>query len=146
MSEWIPDEEWTTIVEHVPIVSVDLVVECPDGIVLGKRSNEPAKGEWFVPGGRVQKGESLEESVHRVAEEELGVNIEIREKLGVFEHFYDTSEVGCEKHYIAHGFSVWTDETTFDSDNQHDGIAVFEGVPTDLHPYVQTYLEVAGVR
>jgi len=64
MSEWIPEEEWATIVEHAPIESVDLAVECPAGIVLGQRANASAKGEWFVPGGRVQKGATLEEAVH----------------------------------------------------------------------------------
>lgn len=145
MSEWIPEDEWESIVENAPIVSVDLVVECPEGVVLGKRSNEPAKGEWFVPGGRVQKGERLEAAVHRIADEELGTDVEIREELGVFEHFYETSEVGCEKHYVAHGFHVWTEETVFDPDGQHEGIAVFEGLPTSLHEYVREYLDAAGI-
>ena len=57
----IPDAEWRTIVEHVPIVSVDLIVTHDDGIVLGKRTNEPAKGEWFPPGGRVRKHREFSE-------------------------------------------------------------------------------------
>jgi colanic acid biosynthesis protein WcaH len=145
MSDWIPNEEWETIVNNVPIVSVDLVIECPDGIVLGQRSNEPAKGEWFVPGGRVQKGESLENAVRRVAMEELGVDIEIIERLGVFEHFYETSEVGCEKHYVAHGFHVWTENSGFESDTQHGQLATFEELPHDLHEYVVNYFEAADL-
>lgn len=146
MSEWIPDGEWRTIVEHVPIVSVDLVVECPEGVVLGQRSNEPAKDEWFVPGGRVQKGERLEAAVHRIATEELDADVKIREALGAFEHFYDTSEVGCAKHYVAHGFYVWTEETSFESGTQHAAMTVFDGLPTDLHPYINEYLDAAGLR
>lgn len=141
MSDWIPNEEWETIVNSVPIVSVDLVVECPNGIVLGKRSNEPVKGEWFVPGGRVKKGESLKDAVHRVAMEELGLDIEIVERLGAFEHFYETSEVGCEKHYVAHGFRVWTENLRFESDTQHGRLATFEEPPQDLHEYVVDYLK-----
>lgn len=144
MSEWIPDDEWETIVENVPVVSVDLVVECPEGIVLGKRSNEPAKGEWFVPGGRVQKGEELCEAVYRVAEAELGCKVVIQESLGVFEHFYDTSEVGCEKHYVAHGFHVWCENVEYESDEQHNKTAVFERPLTDLHKYVEKYLDSAS--
>ena len=86
MSEWIPKDEWETIVRNVPIVSVDLVVKRSDGIVLGKRTNEPAKGEWFVPGGRVQKGETRVEAVHRITEEEFGVSVDVIESLGAFEH------------------------------------------------------------
>lgn len=142
MSEWIPQGEWETIVRHVPIVSVDLVVECPDGIVLGKRANEPAKGEWFVPGGRVRKGEALEDAVIRVAREELNTTVEIREQLGVFEHLYDESDVGDSKHYVANGYRVWTDETTFDSGGQHEQVGSFTEPPTGLHPYVEQYLDV----
>lgn len=141
MSEWIPDDEWETIVRNVPIVSVDLVVECPDGIVLGKRKNEPAKGEWFVPGGRVRKGASLEETVHRVAKDELNTTVEIREPLGVFEHLYDESDVGESKHYVAHGYRVWTDKRDFGSKDQHKEIAAFTDTPPDLHPYVEQYLK-----
>jgi colanic acid biosynthesis protein WcaH len=49
----IPDDEWCTIVANVPLVSVDLVIEHDDGVLLGKRENEPAKNEWVVPGGTV---------------------------------------------------------------------------------------------
>lgn len=146
MSDWIPNEEWETIVDNVPIVSVDLVVECPEGIVLGKRSNKPAKGKWFVPGGRVRKGESLEDAVHRVSMEELGVDVEIYEKLGAFEHFYETSEVGCGKHYVAHGFRVWTEDSVFEPDSQHGHLATFQELPQDLHEYVVDYLEEADLR
>ncbi|TKX62978.1 NUDIX domain-containing protein [Halorubrum sp. ASP1] len=146
MSDWIPNEEWETIVDNVPIVSVDLVVECPEGIVLGKRSNKPAKGKWFVPGGRVRKGESLEDAVHRVSMEELGVNVEICEKLGAFDHFYETSEVGGEKHYVAHGFRVWTENSVFEPDSQHGHLATFQELPQDTHEYVVDYLEEADLR
>jgi colanic acid biosynthesis protein WcaH len=47
-----PPEEYSTIAQNVPIVSVDLLVHHNGGLVLGKRQNEPVKGEWFVPDGR----------------------------------------------------------------------------------------------
>ena len=146
MSEWIPSREWESIVKNVPIVSVDLVVDSPAGIVLGRRSNEPARDEWFVPGGRVRKGEQLREAVHRVAEEELGTEVEIRKDMGAFEHFYETSEVGCEKHYVAHGFHVQTEATSFDCDKQHKEVVVFEEPPSNLHKYVNEYLTAAGIH
>lgn len=141
MSECIPDDEWETVIRNVPIVSVDLVVECRNGVVLGKRSNEPAKGEWFVPGGRIVKGERLVEAVHRIANEELGVGVEICESLGAFEHFYDTSDVGHAKQYIAHGFHVWTDQVEFQTDDQHEKIKTFKSTPMDVHEYVREYFE-----
>jgi colanic acid biosynthesis protein WcaH len=62
-------------VTSVPLVSVDLVVRHDGGAVLGRRQNEPAKGEWFVPGGRVHKDERLTDAVHRVARTELGSDV-----------------------------------------------------------------------
>ena len=50
---WISGDDWETIVASVPIISVDLVVSRDGGVVLGRRTNEPAKGDWVVPGGRV---------------------------------------------------------------------------------------------
>jgi colanic acid biosynthesis protein WcaH len=142
MSEWIPDEEWATIVRNVPIVSVDLLVRVDGGLVLGKRTNEPAKGEWFIPGGRVHKGETRTEAVGRVASEELGVDVEIVESLGAFEHIYETSEVDSvdTKHYLANGYVVDPATDRFQPDDQHTDFRVFESAPGALHPYIQAYV------
>jgi colanic acid biosynthesis protein WcaH len=145
--DWIPEEEWATIVRNVPIVSVDLLVETSEGVLLVERTNRPARGEWFVPGGRVRKGERLVEAVHRVAREELGVEVDIVEPLGAYEHLYDDAEVEAAggKHYLANGFLVSTDATEFDLDDQHGEARLFETFPDDLHPYVRAYLEAVGV-
>jgi colanic acid biosynthesis protein WcaH len=42
---WAQGANWETIVENVPIVSVDLIVKYGGGVLLGLRENEPAKGE-----------------------------------------------------------------------------------------------------
>jgi len=106
--DWIPEEEWATVVRNVPIVSVDLLVSTTEGVLLVERRNRPAKGEWFVPGGRVHKGERLVGAVQRVAREELGVEVEIEASLGAYEHLYDDAAVDDAggKHYLANGFLV----------------------------------------
>jgi len=49
-------EEFLEVVERAPLVSIDLIVRRGDGLVLlGRRTNEPAKDFWFVPGGRIYK-------------------------------------------------------------------------------------------
>jgi len=142
---WIPDEQWRTIVANVPIVSVDLLVRHGDGVVLGRRTNEPAKGYWFVPGGRVLKGESRREAVHRVADEELGVGVEIVESLGAFEHAYETADVDCvdSKQYLANGYVVDVLDGDIDPDDQHDEFRVFRSPPDPCHEYVRRYVEAA---
>lgn len=141
----ISPDEWRIIVSNVPLVSVDLVVRHAGGIVLGKRINPPAKGEWFVPGGTVLKNESLTDAVHRVAKEELGTGVRVDRSLGVYEHFYDTSEIdGVDsKHYLANAFVVTTDDVELTADDQHTELAVFRPpYPEQLHPYVKRYLDL----
>ncbi|WP_336001822.1 NUDIX domain-containing protein [Halorientalis halophila] len=145
----VPAGEWETIVRNVPLVSVDLVVETDDGVVLGKRENDPAKGEWFVPGGRAHKHESLTDAVDRVAAAELGCNVTVERQLGVYEHFYDTAELDDVggKHYVPIGFHVRPEEgSELRPDDQHSSIrTVSPPFEFDLHPYVEAYLEDAGV-
>lgn len=147
--ERIPDEEWETVVRNVPIVSIDLVVRSADGIILGKRTNRPAKDEWFVPGGRVHKHERLVEAARRVASEELGVDIEIVEGLGAYEHLYPDAELDDVggKHYLANSFVVETDAgiDKMEPDDQHGRLRAFESaeLPANLHEYTAEYLRDA---
>ncbi|MFB6143136.1 MAG: GDP-mannose mannosyl hydrolase [Halorientalis sp.] len=144
----LPEDDWETVVRSVPIVSVDLVVETDGGVVLGERTNEPAKGEWFVPGGRVHKGERLADAVQRVARAELGTGVTVRERLGVYEHLYDTAALdGVDgKHYVPVGYHVRPDGTVRAADDQHAALETFETpVTRDLHPYTAAYLRDAGL-
>lgn len=139
----IADGDWKTIVQNVPIVSVDLIVQVEDGIVLGKRTNEPLKEEWFVPGGTVFKNERLREGVHRVAVEELSTDVTVQEKLGSYEHFYDNAEAeGTDtKHYLATCFVVTPHNVEFEPDEQHTELRVFTRPFPEFHPYLERYLD-----
>lgn len=143
----LPSDVWTTVVSNVPIPSVDLVVRTNKGIILARRQNEPAKGKWFVPGGRIQKGEKRVEAVQRVAQKELGVNVRIEQELGAYDHLYAESDVPNSggKHYVANGYVVHPESETFRLDSQHDQARVFEeGNLPQLHEYVKKYLSDAG--
>jgi len=85
------------VVAATPLVSIDLVVENAAGeILLGERRNRPARGFWFVPGGRVLKNETLDAAFRRLTAAELGQGFERGEAvwLEVFEHFYCDSVFG----------------------------------------------------
>lgn len=71
---WLTDETFRTVLASTPLVSIDLVVENSAGeILLGQRLNRPAQGFWFVPGGRIQKSESLDAAFRRLTRGELGL-------------------------------------------------------------------------
>jgi colanic acid biosynthesis protein WcaH len=54
--QFLNKDEFAQVVRNTPLVSIDLIIRDPDQYVLvGFRTNEPAKGKWFVPGGVVRK-------------------------------------------------------------------------------------------
>ena len=94
-----------TVVENTPLVSIDLCLVCDGQILLGKRTNEPLKGEWFTPGGRIHKNETWQDALLRIIEVELGLSgiaIEDFCLMGVWDHFYNNSAVdqGISTHYV----------------------------------------------
>jgi len=59
-----------------PFVGVGAVVMCSGKILLEKRSNEPGRGKWTVPGGIVELGEETRQAVIREMQEETGLIVE----------------------------------------------------------------------
>lgn len=114
------------IVRDTPLVSIDLVVSYKGEVLLGRRTNEPAKDYWFVPGGRIRKNEKINKAFYRLTKNELGnhIAISLAEFHGVYEHFYDTnfSETGdFGTHYVTIAYSIELDQPlTSLPTKQHD--------------------------
>src|SRR6266568_7285147 len=89
----LSSEEYRRVLSVMPIVCVDcLVMNESHEFLLVQRENEPLKGEYWVPGGRVYKGERLVDAVHRKMREEIGVDVEVVDNVGFFELFQDRTE------------------------------------------------------
>ncbi|MEI8258661.1 MAG: GDP-mannose mannosyl hydrolase [Deltaproteobacteria bacterium] len=118
--------DFALVLRHAPLVSIDLVVRDErDRVLLGLRVNRPARGAWFVPGGRIYKNERLDAAFSRITAAELGLALERRlaPLLGVYEHFYDDNaldEPGVDTHYvvIAHVLRVASAQLAL-PDKQH---------------------------
>jgi len=83
-----------------PIVGVGAAVIREGRVLLVKRGQEPALGQWTLPGGVVELGESLEEAVKREIWEECHIRIEIEGIAGVVERI-QRDELGRVKyHYV----------------------------------------------
>jgi len=81
-----------TIVNLAPLVSIDILPKKDNKFLLGRRANKPAQGYFFSTGGRINKNESIDNAMARVALNELNLRLKYKPKfIGVFEHFYDDS-------------------------------------------------------
>jgi colanic acid biosynthesis protein WcaH len=113
-------EDFIAVVRDTPLVSIDLVVRDPDGrVLLGLRRNEPARGCWFVPGGRITKDEKLADAFRRLCREELNIDRAIGDAafVGVYEHFYDTNFTASGEfgtHYVVLAYSLTLDAAPTD--------------------------------
>jgi 8-oxo-dGTP diphosphatase len=71
-----------------PIVGVGGVVLVDNRVALIRRANEPRKGQWSIPGGTLELGETLVEGVRRELLEEIGLEVEVGPLIEAFERVY----------------------------------------------------------
>jgi 8-oxo-dGTP diphosphatase len=83
-----------------PIVGVGGVVFREDTVLLVRRGKEPAKGEWSLPGGAVEVGETLEEALRRELREETGIEVDILGLSAVLERLFPDTEGKISYHYV----------------------------------------------
>jgi 8-oxo-dGTP diphosphatase len=69
---------------ETPKLMVDVVIPSEKGVVLIRRANEPFEGQWALPGGFVEVGETVEEAADREAAEETGLAVEVARLVGVY--------------------------------------------------------------
>ncbi len=101
----IPLHKYQDILKVLPILCADIVVQNENGeYLLVKRNNEPKKGEWWVIGGRLLKGETMEEAVVRKVKQETGLKVKDLRPIGYFELVQGTNPFGLEFDY--HSVSI----------------------------------------
>lgn len=67
-----------------PLLAVDVVIKMDDKLVLIRRRNPPFSGSYALPGGFVERGESVEDAARREAFEETGLDISLIKLVGVY--------------------------------------------------------------
>lgn len=147
----IPESLYAEIHRQMPIVCVDIIVRCGDGIVLIERDCEPARGEWWFCGGRVFKGENLQEAAQRIVSREAGLTIQNCILLGHGQTQFDADPFGHGEgtHTINFVFCTQVPEIDFlklTLDDNHTDYRIFklpEIYASDMHPYIKRFTGMA---
>lgn len=147
----LPLDLFKIALEHLPLFAIDLVIlNGKNEILVGKRINAPAKGFWFVPGGRVFKNETLSDAFGRISKAELGVALpyERAKLLGIYDHFYPNSVVSdaISTHYINAAHAIKTDVLLADlpilQHTTYRWIPIKQfGSELDVHMYSKVFLQ-----
>ncbi len=69
---------------ETPNLMVDVVIPSEGGVVLIRRAGDPFEGQWALPGGFVEVGETVEAAATREAAEETGLAVELAGLVGVY--------------------------------------------------------------
>ena len=83
-----------------PLVGVGAVIIQENRVLLIRRGQPPLLGEWSLPGGVLECGETLREAVIREAREETGLTVETGEMLGVYERIIRSEDGRVRYHYV----------------------------------------------
>jgi len=104
----------------MPIPCVDLLVtDIAGNILLVKRGNEPAKGQWWFPGGRVYYKETRMDAAMRKLKEECNLDAKEIRELGTFDVILENTVTNSSVHGITTLFFMKVDrEDAFRLDYQ----------------------------
>jgi ADP-ribose pyrophosphatase YjhB (NUDIX family) len=114
-----------------PIVGVGGVVVQNGLVVLVRRAKAPRMGEWSIPGGMLELGETLRDGVAREIEEETGLTVKSEEVLDVFDSIVIDADGKTQYHYVLIDFlcSVTGGELRAASDASEARWATLEELP-----------------
>jgi ADP-ribose pyrophosphatase YjhB (NUDIX family) len=83
-----------------PLVGVGALIYEGDRILMAQRGKPPLQGQWSLPGGLVETGESLEDAVRREVREETGMVVRPTGVLEIFERIMRDAAGAAEYHYV----------------------------------------------
>jgi colanic acid biosynthesis protein WcaH len=149
MRPLIPQELYNQILRHVPIACVDIAIVANGSVLLVKRKDPPAQGTWWVPGGRVLKGERMRATALRKAREEVGLACHVGPIIHTAETIFPDGPHGIPVHsinscFLLHPVENINQRSVFLDQHQADFRWV-NSIPGDLHPYVVSCLQGAGL-
>lgn len=90
-----------------PVVGVGAVVVRDGKALIVKRAHEPRKGEWSLPGGMLDLGESLEDAARREVKEETGLDVELGPIIETFDRVHRDADGRVRYHFVIVDYVCW---------------------------------------
>jgi colanic acid biosynthesis protein WcaH len=147
MPSFIPWELYRQILESMPIPCVDIAIVANGAVLLVKREDAPAKGQWWLPGGRVLKGEMMRDAAKRKAREEVGIECHVASIIHTAETIFPDGPDGIPVHSINSCFFLYPVSADFriKLDLHQSEYQWVDHIPSGLHEYVERCLLGAGL-
>ncbi len=83
-----------------PFLGVGAIIIDDNRVLLVRRANPPLQGEWSIPGGLVETGETTRDAIVREVLEETTLQVEVAALVEVFERIIHDSESRVQYHYV----------------------------------------------
>lgn len=90
-----------------PYVGVGAVILDGGKVLIVKRKYDPLAGQWSLPGGGVELGETLEDSIVREMREETGLEIEVGPVIEVFDRITRDDDGEVRYHFVLVDYLCW---------------------------------------
>jgi colanic acid biosynthesis protein WcaH len=145
---FIPRRLYHKIISLVPIACVDIAIISGGAVLLVRRSDPPAKGRWWLPGGRVLKGEMMRDTALRKAREEVGIECHAGPIIYTAETIFPDGPGGIPIHSINSCFFLYPVSNAGGPalDRHHESFRWVRTAGKKLHPYVRRCLLAAGLE
>ena len=135
---FIPDPLYDKIVKCMPIPSVEAIIVKDGKLLFLRRKNSPARRQWWFPGGRIRRGESVEEALLREVKEETGLTVTKYRLVNVY------SRIFPERHDITIVYLCECDQEEVMLNSEHSEFKFFKELPEDIHPYLLKAIQDSG--
>ena len=130
VTDKIPLTLYELITDSIPIASVEAIISKGNSLLFLRRQNSPAKGQWWFPGGRIRKGETLEAALYREVKEETGLEVIESKLINVYSRVFD------ERHDIAIAYLCKCKGDKIILNNEHSEYKYFKRYPKSIHPHL----------
>jgi ADP-ribose pyrophosphatase YjhB (NUDIX family) len=142
----IPEDLYAEVLHWMPICCVDTLITRGNRFLLTLRRHQPQAGHWWIQGGRLRKGESLEDAAKRTAKGETGLDVTLLACLGTFSTAFDSSaHANATTHTVNTTFLGSVSEANGDPqvDSAHDEYRWWPMDESTGNPYLDQLAELA---